>query len=191
MNWRQLPLAPLYADVRTYCSHVNMYGKRVRLLSSHPRLFIHSRCLLHPTQSPPPPTPPISNCFHFLLGITVCTRETENNTCAKGFGGSCIISISIVLLLYFGSTGTYPPVRYANYTAPLYDGVYFIPVQNGNIEVLLPFLPPWCRNSVSSTHKAKCDDVNSKGLLMLLFHTWANYLAQQQTALYVGIPVPV
>ena len=103
--------------------------------------FIHFVCYTQPNP-PPPPTPPISNCFHFLLGITVCTRETENNTCAKGFGGSCIISISKVLLLYFGSTGTYPPVRYANYTAPLYDGVYFIPVQNGNIKVLLPFLPP-------------------------------------------------
>ena len=31
-----------YADVRAYCSHVKMYCKRVRLLSSHPRLFIHS-----------------------------------------------------------------------------------------------------------------------------------------------------
>ena len=32
----------LYADVRAYCSHVKMYCKRARLLSSHPRLFIHS-----------------------------------------------------------------------------------------------------------------------------------------------------
>ena len=30
-----------YADVRAYCSHVIMYCKRTRLLSSHPRLFIH------------------------------------------------------------------------------------------------------------------------------------------------------
>ena len=42
MNWERLPVAPLYADVRTYCSHVKMYCKRVRLLSSHPRLFINS-----------------------------------------------------------------------------------------------------------------------------------------------------
>ena len=61
-----------------------MYFKRERLLSSHPRLFIHSLCLLHPTPAPPPP---ISNRFHFLLGITVGTRETENDTCAKGLGG--------------------------------------------------------------------------------------------------------
>lgn len=88
MDWRLLPVAPLYAHVRAYCSHVNMYSKRVGLLSSHPRLFIHSLCLLHPT--PPPPSPlPITHCFHFLLGIAVRTRETENNTCAKGFGGSC------------------------------------------------------------------------------------------------------
>ena len=55
MDWRQLPLATLFADVRTYCPHVNMYCKRERLLSSHPRLFIHSLCLLHPTPAPPPP----------------------------------------------------------------------------------------------------------------------------------------
>ena len=36
----------LYADVRAYFSHVKMYRKRARLLSSHPRTlhssFIHS-----------------------------------------------------------------------------------------------------------------------------------------------------
>ena len=32
-------LAPLYADVRTYCSHVKLYSKRARLLHSHTRLF--------------------------------------------------------------------------------------------------------------------------------------------------------
>ena len=42
MNWERLPVASLYADVWTYCSHVKMYCKRVRLLSSHPRLFINS-----------------------------------------------------------------------------------------------------------------------------------------------------
>ena len=31
-------MAPLYADVRAYCSHVKMYCKRTRLLSSYPRL---------------------------------------------------------------------------------------------------------------------------------------------------------
>ena len=31
-------MAPLYADVRPYCSHVKMYCKRARLLSSYPRL---------------------------------------------------------------------------------------------------------------------------------------------------------
>ena len=41
MDWERLPVAPLYADVRAYCSHVKMYCKRVRLLSSYPRLFIH------------------------------------------------------------------------------------------------------------------------------------------------------
>ena len=47
MDWERLPVAPLYADVRAYCSHVKMYCKRARLLSSHPRLFIHVRsCLL-------------------------------------------------------------------------------------------------------------------------------------------------
>ena len=46
MDWERLPVAPLYADVRAYCSHVKMYCKRARLLSSHPRLFIHSfKCL--------------------------------------------------------------------------------------------------------------------------------------------------
>ena len=35
-------MAPLYADVRAYCSHVKTYCKRARLLSSHPRLFILS-----------------------------------------------------------------------------------------------------------------------------------------------------
>ena len=30
------------ADVRAYCSHVKMYCKRARLLSSHPLLFIRS-----------------------------------------------------------------------------------------------------------------------------------------------------
>ena len=35
-------MAPLYADVRAYCSHVKMYCKKAPLLSSHPRLFIHS-----------------------------------------------------------------------------------------------------------------------------------------------------
>ena len=29
------------ADVWAYCSHVKMFCKRTRLLSSHPRLFIH------------------------------------------------------------------------------------------------------------------------------------------------------
>ena len=39
-------MALLYADVRAYFSHVKMYRKRARLLSSHPRTlhssFIHS-----------------------------------------------------------------------------------------------------------------------------------------------------
>ena len=35
-------MAPLYADVRAYCSHVKTYCKRARLLSSHPQLFILS-----------------------------------------------------------------------------------------------------------------------------------------------------
>ena len=39
MDWQRLPVAPLYADVWAYCSHVKMYCKRARLLSSHPRLF--------------------------------------------------------------------------------------------------------------------------------------------------------
>ena len=42
MDWERLPVAPLYADVRAYCSHVKTYCKRARLLSSHPRLFILS-----------------------------------------------------------------------------------------------------------------------------------------------------
>ena len=42
MDWERRPVAPLYVDVRAYCSHVKMYCKRVCLLSSHPRLFIHS-----------------------------------------------------------------------------------------------------------------------------------------------------
>ena len=28
MDWERLPVAPLYADVRAYCSHVKMYCKR-------------------------------------------------------------------------------------------------------------------------------------------------------------------
>ena len=40
MDWERLPVALLYADVRAYCSHVKMYCKRARLLSSHPLLFI-------------------------------------------------------------------------------------------------------------------------------------------------------
>ena len=39
MDWQRLPVAPLYADIRAYCSHVKMYYKRARLWSSHPRLF--------------------------------------------------------------------------------------------------------------------------------------------------------
>ena len=39
MDWERLPVAPLYADVRAYCSHVKMYCKRARLLSSNPWLF--------------------------------------------------------------------------------------------------------------------------------------------------------
>ena len=42
MDWERLPVAPLYADVRAYCSHVKTYCKRARLLSSHPQLFILS-----------------------------------------------------------------------------------------------------------------------------------------------------
>ena len=42
MDWERLPVAPLYADVRAYCSHVKTYCKRARLLSSHPRLYILS-----------------------------------------------------------------------------------------------------------------------------------------------------
>ena len=42
MDWERLPVVPLYADARAYCSHVKMYCKRARLLSSHPWLFIHS-----------------------------------------------------------------------------------------------------------------------------------------------------
>ena len=42
MDWERLPVAPLFADVRAYCSYVKMYCKRARLLSSHPRLFIPS-----------------------------------------------------------------------------------------------------------------------------------------------------
>ena len=48
----------------------------------HDSSFIH---FVYYTQ--PPPLLPISNRFHFLLGITVDTRETENDTCAKGLGG--------------------------------------------------------------------------------------------------------
>ena len=43
MDWERLPMAPLYADVWAYCSHVKIYCKRACLLSSHPRLFtLHS-----------------------------------------------------------------------------------------------------------------------------------------------------
>ena len=50
MDWERLPVAPLYADVRAYCSHVNMYCRRERLLSSHPWLFAKSNvdCVLKP-----------------------------------------------------------------------------------------------------------------------------------------------
>ena len=40
MDWELLPVAPLYADVRAYCSHGKMYCKKARLLSYHLRLFI-------------------------------------------------------------------------------------------------------------------------------------------------------
>ena len=40
MDWERLPVAPLYSNFRAYCSHVKMFCKRARLLSSHPRLFI-------------------------------------------------------------------------------------------------------------------------------------------------------
>ena len=48
MDWERLPVAPLCADVRAYCSHVNIYCKRERLLSSHPWLFAKSNvdCIL-------------------------------------------------------------------------------------------------------------------------------------------------
>ena len=41
-NYSLLNQRKMYADVRAYCSHVKMYCKRARLLSSHPRLFIRS-----------------------------------------------------------------------------------------------------------------------------------------------------
>ena len=38
MDSERLPVAPLYANVPAYCSHVKMYCKRARLLFSNPRL---------------------------------------------------------------------------------------------------------------------------------------------------------
>ena len=43
-------MALLYADIRAYCSHVKMYGKRARLLSSHPQLSISFHFILMPAQ---------------------------------------------------------------------------------------------------------------------------------------------
>ena len=66
-------MAPLYVDVRAYCSHVKMYCKRVCLLSSHPRLFIHSfihcanfLCTLHVFYS-------LSSVSGMSCAGTICT----------------------------------------------------------------------------------------------------------------------
>ena len=32
MDWERLPVAPLYADVRAYCSHINVYCKKKKAL---------------------------------------------------------------------------------------------------------------------------------------------------------------
>ena len=65
MDRERLPLAPVYADVRASCSHVKMYCKRARLLSSHPRLItLHS---FHFTSF----QSQINTAMLFLL----CTRE--------------------------------------------------------------------------------------------------------------------
>ena len=65
-------MAPLYADVRAYCSHVKMYCKRTRLLSSHPRLsllFTFSFC-----------------CFELEINIDPQKGwETENLFIPPGF----------------------------------------------------------------------------------------------------------
>ena len=73
MDWERLPVAPLYVDVRAYCSHVKMYCKRVCLLSSHPRLFIHSfihcanfLCTLHVFYS-------LSSVSGMSCAGTICT----------------------------------------------------------------------------------------------------------------------
>ena len=52
MDSERLPVAPVYADVRTYFSNVKMYCKRARLLFSHTRLFILT--LIHPFIHGPP-----------------------------------------------------------------------------------------------------------------------------------------
>ena len=42
MDWERLPVAPLYADVRASCSHVKIYCKTARVLSTTLHSFIHS-----------------------------------------------------------------------------------------------------------------------------------------------------
>ena len=62
MDWEWLPVAPLYADVQAYCSHVKMYCKWGCLLSSHPQVFIH---FIHSTSQ----SRGSCKCKHFLIHI--------------------------------------------------------------------------------------------------------------------------
>ena len=70
MDWERLPVAPLYADVRAYCSHVKMYCKRARLLSSHPRLFIS---------------------FHILKKLKKSVHENFRNSVVSFSRTNCVI----------------------------------------------------------------------------------------------------
>ena len=74
MDWERLPVVPLHADVRAYCSHVKMCCKRARLLSSHPRLFIHSFIRLGKTDKTS-----WTNLIHFMR------RRIVDFYCIGGF----------------------------------------------------------------------------------------------------------
>ena len=71
-------MAPLYADVRAYCSRVKMYCKRARLLSSHPRLSLSLSLSLHAQEGI---WSQFVSLFYFFIGL-ICNFNPEQ-MCAR------------------------------------------------------------------------------------------------------------
>ena len=69
-------MAPLYADVRAYCSHVKMYCKRARLLSSYSRLC--SLCSFLYTDQPEFSQPPQNQMVNEGLNVAFTCDANGN-----------------------------------------------------------------------------------------------------------------